>query len=329
MLTADVRFEGWTVESWQRFLELWKPRPTGRAGAERAHGGLLVVHDGAAARKVLHTARGRLDPPEAWPAALGALAREHRASWAMAAHADALAEVMERFGARARRTDDLLDQALCLVGVVRELMHEGAIESWPRRLRGLPVPAPSVVRRALDAACADGKCVALGTFQDGDLFTAMVARRRGAGLDVVAGPYELRPAMGLLSGDWRRDQRHLVRAIEDAYGEIALGLFGLHADVRALVLDPEPGAWGRAVLLREIALSPIPPAIGLAVGFDGARYAFEGVRAATARLDLARWMDPALLRARDGLGKLAGRHDLAGILGFDPLEALRRLLERE
>ena len=37
-------------------------------------------------------------------------------------------------------------------------------------------------------------------------------------------------------------------------------------------------AWGRAVAVRDIVLSPIPMAIGLALGVDGARYAFEGSR---------------------------------------------------
>jgi hypothetical protein len=251
------------------------------------------------------------------------------ASWALAAHVDALGEVMERFGSRARRTDDIVDQALSIAAVVREMMTEGSIESWPRRLRGVPAPAPSVVRRALDATCADGKCIALATFEDGDLWTAIVARRRGNGFDVLAGPYELRASMGLLSGDWRRDQRYLVDTIEEAYGELSLGLFGLQNEVRALVMNPEPGVWSRAVALREIIFSPMPPSIALAVGFDGARYAFEGLRAVTSRVDLFGLVDPTLQRARKRFGKIAGDRDLAGILGFDPLEALRKLLERD
>jgi hypothetical protein len=329
VLTPDVRFEGWTVEDWQRFLDLWKPRASPEREPTRPRGGAIVIHDGSRVRKILHTARGRLDPPATWPTPLETLAEEHHASWAFAAHQDALGEVMERFGSRARRTDDIVDQSLCVVGVVREMMIEGSIESWPRRLRGIPVPAPSVVRRALDATCSDGKCIALGTFQDGDLWTAIVARRRGNGFDVLAGPYELRASIGLLSGDWRRDQRFLVEAIEDAYGELSLGLFGTQDEVRALVMSTDAGAWSRAVALREIVLSPMPPSIALAVGFDGARYAFEGMRAVTTRIDLLGLLDPTLQRARKQLGKMAGDRDLSSILGFDPLEALRKLLERE
>lgn len=329
MLTADVRFEGWTVENWQRFLDLWKPRASPEREPTRPRGGVIVIHDGDVVRKMLHTARGRLDPPLQWPAALEMIADEHQASWALAAHVDALSEVMERFGSRARRTDDIADQALCVATIVREMMTEGSIESWPRRLRGLPIPAPSVIRRALDATCADGKCIALGTFQDGDLYTAIVARRRGNGFDVLAGPYELRASMGLLSGDWRRDQRYLVETIEEAYGELSLGLFGLQNEVRALVMSTDPGAWSRAVALREIVLSPVPPSIALAVGVDGARFAYEGLRAVTARIDLLGLLDPTLQRARKQLGKMAGDRDLSSILGFDPLEALRKLISRD
>src|SRR5262249_57082137 len=132
-----------------------------------------------------------------------------------------------------------VDQALSLALMVREMIEEGSIESWPRRLRNVPAPTTAMVRRALDATCEDGKCIALGTFQDGDLWTALIARRRGNGFDVLAGPYDLRASIGLLSGDWRRDQRFLVEAIEDAYGELSLGLFGTQDEVRALVMSTD------------------------------------------------------------------------------------------
>jgi hypothetical protein len=257
------------------------------------------------------------------------LGEEHEASWVLAAHEDALGEVMERFGSRARRTDDLLDQTISLVSIVREMIDEGSIDSWPRRLRNVPTPSAAVVRRALDATCEDGKCIALGTFQDGDLWTALVARRHGPGFDVLAGPYDLRATMGLLSGDWRRDQRFLVETIEESYGELALGCFAETHHLRALVMDPSPGAWSRAALLREIVLSPLPPSIALAVGFDSARYAFEGIRSVASRVDWLGLMDPAVQAARKRLGRLAGDKDLPTILGFDPLAALRALLERE
>jgi hypothetical protein len=328
VLTADVRFEGWTAEDWRRFLHLWKPQAVVERDAGRPLGGLFVVHDGARLRKVLHTVSGRVDPREAWPVPLKQLAEAHRASWIIAAHAGALDELMERFGARARRGDDLTTQALSLVGLMREMMAEGAIDSWPRRLRGVPTPTDAMVRRALDSVCSDGHAILLGMFQDGELWTAFVARRRGNAFDVLAGPDELRPAMGLLSGDWRRDYRHLVRVVEEQYAELALGCFAEVETFRALQVDGRAGAWGRAVAVRDLVVSPMPTAIGLAIGVDGVRYAFEGMRVITNRIDPLGLLEPMLRRVRKRLGPVAGEHHVSSVLGFDPMAALRALLKR-
>jgi len=328
MLTPDVRLEGFTAEDWQRFTSLWQPRASPEREATRARGGVIVIHDGAQVRKVLSTRHGRVAPSFAWPRPLGELAAEHECSWALAAHTGALEEVMERFGARAKRADDVVTQALSLVNVVRELMNEGQIESWPRRLKGIPVPSENMVRRALDSVCADGNAIALGLFKDGDLWTAFVARRKGMGFDVLAGPDELRPAMGLLSGDWRRDFSHLVRAIEDRYAELSLGCFAEVDVFRALQMDGRAGAWSKAVAMREVALSPIPMAVGVALGVDSTRYAFEGLRKVAPLIDPFGLMEPLMRSVRERVGNATDK-DLTAILGFSPLEALRALLKRD
>lgn len=332
MLTADVRFEGWTADDWQRFLSLWKPRAvdaTGAAtGAPTVHGGLFVVHDGARVRKLLHTRHGRLAPDVAWPMPLDALAAAHDASWVLAGKLGALDEVMERFGARARREDDLLTQSLSLVGIVRELTAEGTLERWPRRLHNVPTPTEGMVERALDSICPSGKAIVLGMFKDGELWTAFVGRRRGTAFDVIAGPDELRPAMGVLSGEWRRDHRHLVDAVEERYAPVGLGCFAEVDSFRQLQLDGRPGAWSRAVALREVVLSPIPPAVGLALGVDGARLAYASLRTLTSRLDPFGLLEPVLRSARKRLGAALGDEDVEKVLGFDPLAALRALLKR-
>ncbi len=328
MLTADVRFEGWTTDDWVRFLHLWKPRAAADLEPTRPRGGVLVIHDGGRLRKLLHTSRGRLDIGHTWPVPLGDLAKAHHASWALAAHTGALDELMERFGARARRGDDLIAQSLCVVQIVREMMAQGAIESWPSRLRGVPPPSDVMVRKTIDSICADGKAICLGMFKAGELWTAFVARRRGFGFDVIAGPDELRPAMGLLSGDWRRDYRHLVRAVEDRYAPLAFGCFAEVDVFRALQTDGRPGAWSRAVAVRDVALSPIPMAVGLALGVDGARYAFDNLKVVTSRIDPFGFMDPLLRSVRGSVGRAAGDKDVPSVLGFDPLAALRALLSR-
>jgi len=332
VLTADVRFEGWTAEDWQRFVDLWKPRaPAHRAPVDRtdgAHGGIFVIHDGTRVRKLLHTEKGRLSPKVDWPTPLPTLAEAHHASWAIAGKLGALDEVMERFGARAQRGDDLLTQALSLVGIVREMTAEGSLERWPRRLHNVPTPTSGMLYRALDSVCPSGKAILLGMFKDGALWTAFVARRCGGGFDVIAGPDELRREMGFLSGDFRRDYRHLVDAVETRYAPLALGCFAEVGTFRELSLDGRPGAWSRAVALRDIVVSPIPGAIGLALGFDGARLVYSTVRGLTGRIDALGLLEPALLRARRRLGAAAGSRDVETVLGFDPLAALRALLKR-
>jgi hypothetical protein len=332
VLTADVRFEGWTTEDWQRFLSLFQPRAPDPAeearGAARPQGGLFVIHDGARVRKLLHTAKGRLPPPQAWPVPLERMAELHGATWVLAGKLGALDEVMERFGARARRNDDAIAQALTMISVFRELTEEGVLERWPHRLRNIPMPTEGMVHRALDSVCAPGKAIALGMFKDGELWTAFVATRRKTSFDVIAGPDELRPAMGVLSGDFRRDYRHLVAAVEERYAPLSLGCFGEVTSFRQLTLDGRPGAWSRAVAVRDVILSPIPAAVGLALGFDGARFVYSSLHVLTSRIDPFGLLEPSLVALRKRIGRVAGNKDIENVLGFDPLEALRALLRR-
>ncbi len=328
MLTLDVRFEGWTTETWTRFLQLWKPRATPDREATRPRGGVIAIHEDNRLRKLLHTRTGRVDPNGPWPVSLEELAEAHDASWALSARAGALEEIMERFGERMRRGDDLIAQSLLVVSIVREMIQEGQIDRWPRRLEGVPPPGEAMVRRALDSLCPDGHAMVLGLFREGELYTAATARRRGPGFDVVAGPEELRVRMGLLSGDWRRDYRHLARAVEEQYAPLAMGCFAEVERFRELQVDPQPGAWGRAALVRDIVLSPMPVGIRLALGADGARFAFESFRTLVGKSDALRRLEPMMALAREKIGRAAGDLDVSQTLGFDPLAALRALLRR-
>lgn len=328
LLTPDVRFEGWTTETWTRFLHLWKPRATPDREATRPRGGVIAIHENGRLRKLLHTRTGRLDPRADWPVTLPELAERHRASWALAAKTGALEEIMERFGARLRRSDDLTAQALLVVEIAREMMNEGAIERWPERLKGVPPPTDMMVRRAFDALCPDGHAMVLGVFRHGDLWTAGAARRRGQAFDILAGPEDIRIRMGLISGDWRRDYRHVARAVEEQYAPVAMGIFAEVDRFRELQVDPQPGAWGRAAVVRDIILSPMPMGVRLALGADGARFAFETFRNIAGRSETLRKLDPVFAAARERLGAALGNKDVSTTLGFDPLAALRALLRR-
>ena len=76
MLTADVRFEGWTTETWTRFLDLWKPRATPDREATRPRGGVIAIHEDGRLRKLMHTRTGRLDPRGPWVLGVGNLVPE-------------------------------------------------------------------------------------------------------------------------------------------------------------------------------------------------------------------------------------------------------------
>ena len=93
---------------------------------------------------------------------------------------------------------------------------------------------------------------------DEGLWTSFVARRREGAFDVIAGPDELRPALGLLSGDWRRDYRHLARAVEDRYAPLGLGCFAEVTRFRALQTDARPGAWRGRSRCATWSLAPMP-----------------------------------------------------------------------
>jgi hypothetical protein len=334
MLAPDVRLEGFTAEDWMRLVSLFKTREA----PSDTGGGLFVIHEDGVVRKALHTRRGRLERRgdlATWPALgeaeraklFAAIAEAEHASFVVAAEVGALDEVMERFGARARREDDLVAQSLRLIEIVRELMNERRIEGWPRRLKNFPVPTHAMVTRAIDALCKHGHAIALGAFKDGELFTAIVVRRGERGFDLIGGPDELRPAMGLLSGDWRRDVRHLVAAIEDRWAPLAFGCFAEVDTLHQLQTDSRAGAWSRAAAVRDVVLSPMPLAIGVALGVDGARYAWDTVRSVVPLSALGAplaMFEPAAAAIRKRIGEASDK-DIASVLGFSPLEVLRAL----
>jgi len=339
LLAPDIRLEGFTAEDWSRLAHVFKPED---ARPSESLGGIFVVHAGGVVRKMLHTRRGRLeregewatwpDEPEAERATrFAALAKAHQASWVIATEVGALDELMERFGARAKRTDDIVAQSLSIVGIVRELMNEGRIEGWPRRLKNVPVPTASMVTRALDSICKEGHAIALGVFESGDLWTSLVVRRGPRGFDMIAGPDELRSAIGLLSGEWRRDVRHVVSAVEDKYAPLALGCFGELGTLHELQRNGSAGAWSRAVAVRDVVLSPMPLAIGVALGIDGARYAFDTLRSLSPAMAIpfsGAIFEPAIAALRKRAANVTDK-DIAAVLGFSPLAILRALRKPE
>jgi hypothetical protein len=329
MLTPDVRFEGFGPTDWSRLLSLFRVEPAQLAVPDGSpRGGLVLVHDGGRVRKALHTLDGRVDPHVIpWPRPLADVAHDQKVLWAWALHAGALEELMERLGARVRRGDDALTQLLLGFGAFRELLEEGAIESWPRRLRNVPIPTRPVVDRAIDAVLPAGKSALLALYDRGELWTALIVRRATsspARFDAIVGPADIRREAGVLSGEFRRDYRHIASAVEARWGSLALGL---HADVprfRQLIAHAKPGDWARAVALRDVVLRPLPRVLALPLGVDATRGATELAQRLAKQIDPVGIVSPML----SFLGKaLPDRPE--GSQSFEPLSILRRLLQPE
>jgi hypothetical protein len=331
VLSPDFCFEGFTATDWVRVLSLFQPRRTGGEvrDPDRPRGGVVAIHAGGRLKKLVHTEVGRLrleDAQRASPLSAERLAVRHHASWAAMIEVGTLEAILEQFSARTRRGDDLIAQALLFLQLAREEHLTGRIDLWPARLRGVPIPSPMVVRGTLDSLVGIGKTMVVGLFEDGELWTSFALRRDVRGINLILGPDEIREDMGLLAGDWRRDYRHLSRAIEQRAGDLSLGCFAEAETIRNLEVDPSPGAWARAVAVRDVILEPVPPAMAIPLGIDAGRAALSALRAVAERVDPAGFLGPAVRAVLDRAGSDS---EMAAMLGFHPLELLRKLISRE
>ncbi len=329
MLTNDVRFEGFTSQDWESFLALWKPRAAPAHDASRRRGGLLLIHDGRVVRKLVHSERGRRVPGQSWPMSLEELGESERVSWIFVAQMGAIEALMDRWAERTKRGDELTAQLLTLAGIAEELVTEGRMELWPHRLKGLRVPTEAMVDKTFDVLCPDGKALLLGIFHGGDLETSMLLRRRGKGFDLFAGPDELRPHLGHMSGEWRRDYRHLARAAEVRYAPLHVGMFVERDVFLALQTDASPGAWAKAVAVRDVMVTPLPAVVAMGLAADAVRVLFGPVTRSLPQGDNGGRRDPLRSYVGSSLGKLLGFGALERKLGFDPLDALRLVLRRD
>ena len=193
MLAPDVRLEGFTSTDWTRLLALFHPRPASGENRDplRARGGIIAVHASGKLRKLLHTQAGRLrldDAQRNWPLRAEQLATQNHASWGLVLEVGTLEAVMDQFGARARRGDDLTTQTLTLVELTRAEIIAGRMDFWPHRIAGLPIPSPAMIRGTLDSVCPPDKTMVLGLFEAGELWTSIALRRRRAGFDLSSAP---------------------------------------------------------------------------------------------------------------------------------------------
>ncbi|HVU04649.1 MAG TPA: hypothetical protein VHE30_23000 [Polyangiaceae bacterium] len=329
MLTRDVRVEGFDASDFVALGRLFSPAepPTGEP-----RGGLVVLVDRGHVVKLFSTLTGRLAPVASGALLpLEALALEHRAVWAIRVERGSLPEISDRFARRLERKDTFLAQSLKMLGILKELAEEGALETHPRDLRRLTLPRESTVERVLDAVCPVGKTLLLCAFEGEQVVTSLALHRARGGFDRVVGPCDLRRDRGLVSTDWTKNVAGYSRAVELAVGPLALGCFAEEKTFLRLARTTAPGAWASAVASRDVVFHPVAPALAIPLGVDVGRAALSVAREVAVRFGLAFSSDgpfgPALERVRDA--SRGGQADLVRLLGFDPVTLFRDFLSRD
>jgi hypothetical protein len=276
--------------------------------------------------KALHTVHGRVPHLEyRGPSDLPQLAARFGARRVIAIQQGAIEEVAARVAVRLERGDDYLAQWLVVARTVREMIDTGSIAVWPRPFAHLPIPTSGMVQRALDIVLPDDHAMTMVLWSGTQPWTGVVLRRRRGEIDLVAGPDLIARWSGPLGGDWRRDHRFVNEGISRVVAPVHLGLYGEVASLRRLLRNFEPGAWARAVALRDIIVSPTPPYVAVAVAADAARAVAQrasewlgGTEALEKLASVAR-----LVRSR--VTEIAS---VTQTLGFDPLQALATMLAR-
>lgn len=298
----------------------------------------MVVTHGGRPVKLVSTTTGRVKlgagaPGLAgleWPVSLESLKAALGARWVVELHLGALDELVSTWSSRLTPAQDAFDQVVELLRVAQELEAASRVKAHPFKFASLPLPSPRVKQRALDALCPAGRCLLFGVFDRGALYTAIALRRQAHGIDWILGPEYLRTDMGLVSGDWTRDYRHLSRAVEERAGPIAVGCFGELATFQRLSEPGAGGAFAAAVAARDVVLSPVVPALAIPLGLDAGRAALSVLRGLAERFGAGSWFgeEGPLGTTIDRVRSAIEERDAVALLGFDPIELLRRLLAR-
>ncbi|HTU57790.1 MAG TPA: hypothetical protein VMF89_05140 [Polyangiales bacterium] len=232
-------------------------------------------------------------------------------------------ELTERATPQMLRTDDYAGQWLALLTAARELEREGALYFWPEPRNVVPLPTPQLVTRALDVVLPDEHSFVAALWEDAELWTALVLRRRGGQFDLIGGPELVLDTVGPLSGDFRRDHRAVSRAISTSIAPLQLGIYTQRRRFERLLREAEPGAWAKAVALREIIIDPSPAYVNIAVGADALRATARRTGELLGGIDFLSFLEPWTRYAREQISHVTS---ISGMLGFNPLQVLARRL---
>jgi hypothetical protein len=332
VISEDFQFEGFDARDFLNLLSLFRgpgargePDPESFESVPPSGTLVLVLDDQGSPCAALNTSHGAIALPDYdGEADLAPLCERLGVQRAVVLAQGTIEELTERAAHRLRFDADYAAQWLTLFAVARELEAEGKLRFWPPRTN-LPLPTANMLYRALDLLLPHDHVLMIVLWDGDALWTACALHRRGAQIDRVVGPKLLLDWTGPLGGDYRRDQRAIRRAVERALGPVHVGLFAQRDAIEELLRDPSPGAWARAVALREIIISPAPRYVHLAVGADAARAAGQRARQWFGGIDVAHYLGPAALFAREHVARIGS---ITQILGFNPLQALAARLRR-
>jgi hypothetical protein len=326
VLSANLRVTGFDAVTWGRFISLFESRRKRRKDDHRNSYGLVVVVEDAtgAACAAFIGDRGPISA-EGYKsrADLPALCAEHKVRRGVALKLGTIEELTERAAAQMMRTDDYAAQWLALLSTARELEREGAIYFWPEAKNVVPIPTQQLITRSIDVVLPDEHSFVAALWEDSELWTALVLRRRGGQFDLVGGPELVLDTVGPLSGDYRRDHRAVSRAISASIAPLQLGIYAQRRPFERLLREPEPGAWAKAVALREIIIDPSPAYVHIAVGADALRATARRTGELLGGIDFLGILEPWTRYAREQISAVTS---VSGVLGFNPLQLLARRL---
>lgn len=344
MIAAELRVEGFDARSWTNLISLFAPGVVTRIQREPApsdapeldakeaeddaRGGTLVivVSESGRVRKAFHSQRGRIrDLAHATPGELAEIGERYRARRTLLLREGAVEEIAERVANRLERGDDYVAQWLVVARTVREVIEAGLIHVWPRPFATVPIPTAGMVRRAVDSVLPDDRALVMVIWSGSTPWTGVVLRRRRGEIDLVAGPDLIARWSGPLGGDWRRDHRFVSEGVARAVAPVHLGIYAEIGSLRRLLRNPEPGAWARAVAVREVIVSPTPPYVAVAIGADAARAVAQRTTSWLGGTDAMAAISPALTYVRGRISEIAS---VTQTLGFDPLKLLASALAR-
>lgn len=330
MIDVELVIEGFDAASWQKLIALFRrqaadaladaPLPASRAKRDT----LVVVLDAEGRPDVAFvTGRGAV-PCEDVGALddLAALAATLHADRVLVIAHDALDELADRAGTRIPVDADYATQWLALWSVVREGEREGKLRFWPTPTRA-PLPTPAILQRTLDVALPPERALLVVAWDGEDVRVAAALRRGANGLDRVVGPESILDWAGPLSGDLQRDHRTIERAVSGALAQVHLGLFAQASVLAELLRNPEPGAWARAIAVRDVLVRPTPAYVHAGVLADAVRGAARWTGQRLAALDLERFAGPVVRAGRDRWSRAGGTR--SGAPGNDALSAILRL----